>query len=388
MAGTGSIGNGMDDRAAYAQSFGSMAHKTVYSKPDIKGGLIKKDEFVMETDVRGNIKDAYSAGIVSLKAHGTTSGGAGTAGFAMVPVFVDPKIIDRTRKNTPLTELIPRVTNQGMFADFNVITGKGGAFTRGEDAALTETNTTYDRQSTAIDFLYAVGRVTGPSIAAQPSYVLAGMQPAAGAVSSFTDIGAPNAKQQEVLVKAREIKELEENLLINGNATTSGIAGNPNGTEFSGIITLMGATNTVDKNTSALDLDDYTTAIQNAFDDGGRPNLGVCSSGVFSDTLKLLQSKIGYLQAMQQVFWGFNTVVLQTMVGPVPLIPSMFMSNVSGSKAAYFLDLEVVEMRVLQDMTFEELAKTNDSQKFMLKIYETFIIRAVTFCSSITEISA
>jgi hypothetical protein len=66
----------------------------------------------------------------------------------------------------------------------------------------------------------------------------------------------------------------------------------------------------------------------------------------------------------------------------------MFMSNVSGSKAVYMLDLNVVEMRVLQDMTYEELGKTNDSRKFMMKIYECLIIRAPSYCASITEISA
>ena len=68
-------------------------------------------------------------------------------------------------------------------------------------------------------------------------------------------------------------------------------------------------------------------------------------------------------------------------------IPSMYLSNTSGSKAIYFLDMSVVEMRVLQDVTYEELAKTNDSEKFMLKVYEALIIKNTAFCSSITEIA-
>ena len=66
----------------------------------------------------------------------------------------------------------------------------------------------------------------------------------------------------------------------------------------------------------------------------------------------------------------------------------MFMSNASGSKAMYFLDLSVWEMRVLQDLTYEELAKTADSEKFMLKIYEALICKNTAFSSSITGISA
>lgn len=372
---TGGVSN-VDAHSMYAQSFGNIPHKTVYQSYDVAG-------LKAHVDKREQINSARVAG---LKAHSTQSGGAGTAGYAMVPVYVDPKIVDQSRKNTPLTELIPRVTNQGMTADYNVITAKGGAFTAEEDAALSETNTTYDRKSEYIKFLYAVGRVTGPSVASQPSYVLMGMQ-GAGAVGGFSDESAPNAMQQEVLVKARELKELEENLLINGNKTTSGVSGNPNGTEFDGIVTIMSSTNTVDKNTSALDLNDFHTATQYAFDDGGRPNLGVASSAAFTDLLKLVSAKIGYMQAAEVSAWGFSQVKIHTIVGAIPIIPSMFLSNTSGSKAIYLLDLSVVEVRVLQDMTYQELAQTNDSRKFMLKMYETLIIRAPSFCASITEIA-
>jgi len=44
-------------------------------------------------------------------------------------------------------------------------------------------------------------------------------------------------------------------------------------------------------------------------------------------------------------------------------------------------------MRVLQDLTYEELAHTNDSDKFMLKIYETLIIRNPAFNAFIGEIA-
>ena len=372
MAGT-KTASGVSVGNAYATSFGNIPSGTTYQKVDLKS----LGKLNYEVDMRESMHSALKIG---MKALNTETGGAGTAGFAMVPIYVDPRVVDTTRKYTPLVELVPRVTNQGMFADYNQITAKGGAFGAGEDAALNETNTTYLRQSTEIKFLYSVGRVTGPAIAAMPSWILGGLSPAGGASGAFNDQNATNAKQMEVLVKTREMRELEEDWILNGDASTDAV-------EFSGIIKLMGATNTVDKNTAALTLDDITTAIQYAFDDGGRPNLAVCSSGVYSDLLGLLTAKIGYLQPTQEVFWGFSTIVLNTSVGQVPVIQSMYMSNVSGSKAIYFLDMSIIEMRVLQDLTFEDLAKTNDSEKFMLKIYEALIMKNVKFCSSITEIS-
>ena len=362
-----------DFGSAYAQSFGTMPDETRYV-----------DHFNLKCDLRGNLQKFASVG---MKALNTQTGGAGTAGYAMVPIYLDPQIVDLTRKETPLVELMPRVTNRGTTADYNQITAKGGGRTAPEDADQTETTTTTDRQSVAIKYLYAVGRVTGQAIASYPSYVMMGMVPSGGAVSPFQNTAAANAKQFEILVKTREMRELEENLIVAGNATTSAITGNPNGTEFNGFLQLVGTTNTVDKNTAAMALSDVDLAIQYAFDDGGRPNLGVCASNVFTDLLGLLTAKIGYMQATQQVFWGFSTIVLNTMVGQIPIIPSRYMSNTSGSKSIYFLDMSVFELRVLQDLTFEDLAKTNDSEKFMLKIYEALICRAPQFNCSITEIA-
>ncbi len=128
----------------------------------------------------------------------------------MIPIYVDPRLVDTTRKETPLVELIPRVTNQGMYAEYNKITAKGSAYTAAEDAALPDVSDTYDRASTAIKFLYSVGRITGPTQAAMPSYMLEGFQPQGGGLgnSTFGNVAAPNAKQLEVLMKARELREL------------------------------------------------------------------------------------------------------------------------------------------------------------------------------------
>lgn len=382
MAGTGNINVGSN---VYAHSFGNLPNETIYHNG--ARGSWNKETKSFDVDLRPQLKSAFDLGFKALE---TTSGGAGTAGYAMVPVYIDPRVVDTTRKYTPLVELIPRVSNMGVTADYNKITAKGGATTLAEDGSVSETTTTYDRASTAIKYIYAVGRVTGQAIAAIPAYILEGLQPAGGATGAFSPSSAPNAKQMEVLVKTREVREKEEDLIVNGNATTSGsthgVKG-ANGTEYDGIIALQGTNNMTNKGGAALTLDDIHVAIQAAFDDGGRPNLGVVSSAVYTDLLKLLTAKIGYLQPQKEVFWGFSTIVLNTMVGEIPVIPSMFVASTAGSKRAYFLDMSVWEMRVLQDLTYEDLAKTNDSEKFMLKIYEALICKNVAFNCGIYAIA-
>ena len=364
---------GVDLKGAYAQSFGLLSDGTRYV--DAWQGQ----------DLRNNLKDLHDAGF---KAANTQTGGEGTAGYAMIPVYLDPRIVDTTRKFTPLVELIPRVTNQGITADYNVITAKGGAVTAAEDAALSETNDTYDRQSTSIKYLYAIGRITGQAQAAYPSYILEGFQSAGaglGAGSPFSPTGAPNAKQLEVVMKARSLREKEESLIVNGDASTTA-------TEFSGIVKLQASVNQLDLSSAALTYDDIETAVRYAWDDGGRPKLAVASSSVVQDLRSLMIDTFRYGPSDMAMGGGLPfgvsaALVLQTMVGPIPVIPSMYLSNVTGAKQIYFLDTDFIEMRVLQDMTYEDLAKTNDSQKFMLKIYECLIFRNNAFNSFIDNIA-
>ena len=371
FTGTGSVGN-IDCKGSYAHSFGALTDKTRYADAWNK------------IDFREELKNRMSIG---MKALNTESGSVGTAGFALVPIYVDPRVVDQTRKFTPLVELIPRVTNQGMTADYNVITAKGGAYVAAEDAALPETTDTYDRASTPIKFLYSVGRVTGQMQAAMPSYILEGFQPSGeglGGGSPFASVGAPNAKQMEVLVKARSLRELEEELILNGSISDDA-------NEFDGLVTLQTAatTNVVDLDGAALTWDDLETAVRYAFDDGGRPKLAVCSSAVLQDIRKIIVDTFKYNPSDLGGALPFGvsaSILLQTLVGSIPVIPSMFLSNTSGAKQIFFFDTDYIEMRVLQDMTYEDLAHTNDSQKFMLKIYEAIICRNVAFNSYVDDI--
>ena len=376
----------------YKSSFGDLPDQTRYLDPFTAGYSPAEQKAGMEqksNDYRPKLNAIMTNNMKAMeaKALGPTTGGAGTEGYALVPIYVDPRIVDQSRKWTPLVELIPRVTNQGLTADYNVITAKGAAYTALADAALPEADDTYDRASTSIKFLYSVGRVLGPMQAAMPSYMVEGFNPSGDGMGngSFANVGAPNAKQIEVLMKARSLKELEENLILNGSVATDA-------TQFSGIVTLQATTNQTDLSAAALTWDDVEETVQAAFDDGGRPKLAVASSSVVTDLRKIMIDTFNFrpsdLTAGATLPFGIPAqLVLQTMVGPIPVIPSQYLSNTSGAKQIFFLDTDFIEMRVLQDMTYEELARTNDSSKFMLKIYECLIMRSTAFNSFIDNIA-
>lgn len=372
----GSVGTSampsVDHNSVYSQTFGNLKDKTAYVN------------HWQGVDTRENLNKIFSIGVKSLL---TTTGGSGTAGNAMVPVYLDPRIVDISRKETPLVELIPRVSNMGLTADFNRLTAKGGGVTAAEDAALSDVSDTYVRVSKSIKYLYSVGRVTGQSQAAYPSFILQGLLSSGVGLGTdpFSAASAPNAMQLEVQVKAQAMKELEENLIINGNSGTDA-------TQFDGIIVQQSTTNQTDKGTTPLTLDDIETSVRTAYDNGGRPNLAVCSSSVLQDIRKLMIDTYRFspadMRAGSDLPFGISAqLVLQTLLGPIPVIPSRYMSNTSGSKVIYFLDMRWIEMRVLLDMTYQEFGQTNDSQKFMLKIYETLVLRAPTFNAFIKAIA-
>ncbi len=375
---------GYNANSCYEHSFGALGDRTPYVNGWMSGADGKS------FDLRNFLGQKANQGYASIqqKALGPEAGGAGTAGFAMVPIYVDPRVVDLSRKYTPMVEMIPRVTNLGTTADYNEITAKGAGYTANPDAPLPENDDTFNRQSKDIKYLYSVGRVLGPMQAAMPAYMLEGFQPTgAGMVggSVFSPAGVPNAKQLQVLTKARAMKELEENLIFNGDSSADA-------TQFDGLIVQQSTTNQNDLGGStALTWDDVEDTVQSAFDDGGRPKLAVGSSAVITDLRKIMIDTFNFrpsdlTQGAELPFGVPAQLVIHTMVGAIPCIPSMFLSNTPGAKQLWFLDTDFIEMRVLQDMTYEDLAKTNDSNKFMLKIYECLIVRAPQFNAFIDNI--
>lgn len=388
---TGGVINASD----YSTSFGNFPTEQCYSAGMNRNYQVGAKTLQVDEEfglgMRGIFYKARCEQNAQLKALITTTGTGGATTEALIPIFIDPRIVDISRKQTPLVELFPRVSNQGIVAAYVRVTGKDSATTALEDGALTEQNFTRVQEPKSIKYLFAVGRVSGPALQAIPAFTLGGFQPSGSGLggSAFGDAAAPNAMQQEVLLAARSLKEFEEQLIVNGNSTTS-VGPGPNGSEFDGFVTLQGTTNQNDLDGAELTWDDVENTVALAFAAGGQPNLGIASisamvklRAIMIDTLRISPS-----DNVTELSFGITAkIVLPTMVGDIPMIPSRFLNDTAAQRSIYFLDMDWIEMRVLLDMVMEELAKTNDSRKFMLKIYETMILRAPEFNSFIDNIA-
>lgn len=311
----------------------------------------------------------------------------------LIPVYVDPEIVDLTRRATPLVELIPRVTNFGKTADYNQISKINTAQALGEDASLTEQNDTYVRRSIPVKYLYSVGRVTGPMFAASKQYLSSG--------------GYVDALSLEVKNKTIALKRLEEAMILLGDSVTNWTEPVNSSTvlaanSFDGIYQLVTNANSAgtaggsssyrtDNAGAAISIPAIRTAIRTARTYGGEPNLIVTDYATYDAIKALIQDQLRYVST-QTIAWGITTVSFEGL----PIIASRFLSTTAGTgsgvpadaRSLFVLDTNVIEMRVLQDVSYEELAKTNDSIKFMLKVYETLVVKAPQFNHLIIDIGA
>lgn len=373
--------------AKYNNSFYGIANDTVYADP--AGTVMQSPNFDLKssfaTDMRQEWSDRIDENLTQLKSMATDSGGTGLTDNVLIPIAYRNELIDLTRKQTPLSFVIRSVTNQGIIAAYKQITAKPTAYFARENATLTSSDYTPDVLSETIKYMYAKGSTTGPLLAAAPGYNLMGVMPpqSGDPRGSFGNSMAGNANQINIMLQARSLLELEEETIVNGDATT-------NTEEFDGIVTIMSTTNTVAKSTTALDLDDYTTAARYAYEDGGYVNFAFCDTVTYQKTLELINAKVSLRDFGETTEYGFTAIKLRTgfSTGAIPLVPSRNVSTTSGSQAVYLLDLSVWEKRVLQDMTYEKLAKTKDTDEFFLKKYMCLVCLAEQFNGSITGLSS
>lgn len=272
----------------------------------------------------------------------STSGGTYT-GYGMLPPFLDPSIVDRTVRETPLVRLLPRRAVRGRSYVYNIITAKAGAAFLPEDAALSEQVDTRSTGTGTMRFLYAVGRVTGVATASQTII---------------------NIMAEDLRVKTASMNEALEDTIINGDNGTS-----PN--EFDGFIQLI-TTNTTNNAAANITLAQMRTDINTSFEANGLVDLIVTDGYTLNYVKGLLMD---YQRHIAPVPAEFNFGIPDAfMFDGIMVLKDRYMPATATSRRMLFLDTRYIFLAVLQDYTYEELAKTNDSQKYMIKWYGTLIM--------------
>lgn len=335
-------------------------------KSRFDAGEISKDSFggyskeyynpMLRVDKRVEIaKKFYTTNKVSID---TQTGGAGTAGTALVPVYPDPNIVNRTIRETPLRNMTPRRAVKGLTYDYIPLTAKGGAFWAGENQALTAIEDTYDRQSIGIKFLYAKGSISSPAIAAMRGFI--------------------DPTQLDLGVKTDSIYEAEEDALINGDATTNPL-------EPNGLIQTI-TTNTTNRSGGYPTLPLIRAEFATTYNANGLVTVAVTDASTHNYIKGLLLDLQRQVTNPSEAIMGFGIPDAFDFDG-VMFIRDKFMPTTASAKRILFLDMRYIFFAVLQDLTYEEKYTDADGYVYILKEYLTIAITFEAACSQMYGIA-
>lgn len=322
----------IDSESLYKASFGEIPDETVYDDGFGKIEMMVDDagDLVINNQT---LHKAVNVGSAS-----------GAAGYALTPIVWDRDVVDITRRLTPLLTLIPKVTNKGKVAQYYRITARGDAAWGAEDPALSESDDTKEEASESIRYLRITGRVTG--------------------VAQIAGAHFESSMQREVINKTQSMNEALEAMILTGD--NGGNQYQPDGLQ-----TLL--TENTDDVAGAVALSDVTELVNQCFVDKGAPNLLITDPFSATDLIEQQMDYVRYTDPNVTIAWGLQVPSIQTVVGRLPMLISQFMPSDTGDRRVFCINTNYIQRRVLQDITFERLAKTSDSEKFMLKTYSTLI---------------
>jgi len=288
----------------------------------------------------------------------SNTGGAGTAGTALVPIYPDPNVVNRTIRETPLRNIVPRRAVRGLTYDYIPLTGKGGAFWAGENQSLAVVEDTYERVSLPIKFLYAKGLISGPAVAGMRGFI----------DPSALDLG----------VKTDSIYEAEEDALINGDSST-------NIYEPDGMIKQI-TTNTTNLSGGNPTLATIRAELATTYNANGITTLAVTDATTHNYIKGLLLDIQRQVTNPSEGALGFGIVGAFDFDG-VMFIRDKFMPRGASAKRILFLDTRYIFFGVLQDLTYEEKYTDQDGWVYLLKEYLTVVNAFEASCSQMYGIA-
>jgi len=276
---------------------------------------------------------------------------------AIVHTTVDEEIIDTTRIQCPLQELIAQETARGKVASYDILSARGSAVCLPEDTgAQTPPSDTYLTANKTVKIFTSWGGWTD-----------------FGLVAMGSQYPSRNASALEIRNKTQSLNELYENELINGST--------PNGTTSYGMVGLRAeiwrsqTANALNYNMNGGDVTDED--IENAIADGRKLNvnynLAITDGRTWNKIKAMMMAQVEYVNPVEEIAWGLKALAWQTPAGNMPIVVSNFMNYNSGSREILLLDTKFLAQRLLLDSTMEMMAKVSIQQNFVIKKFVTVI---------------
>lgn len=274
-----------------------------------------------------------------------------------LPVTPLKEVYSQVFTQTPVYGLLPRVSHRLKTVDLDRLTAMGTAKWKAEGGTPDEGEDTYAPYSTTQKYAMTKGKTTGP------------MQVLGGAIR--------NVAQWDQGLKFTQVALLIENTIINGNpAANAGDGGVGDALAFKGIRQQITDTAdaTLDINPGAADDNtvlaraDIRKVRKGLWKYGGVGDLGITDGTTFDSFKATLEANYGVnvvnpnpqLQA-----FGFENYTFDGMT----VVKSNVMPDTDGAREFLVVDSRALAMYHSLDMTMEPLAKSGDSDEYMVKSY-------------------
>lgn len=279
---------------------------------------------------------------------------------SIVHTTTDQEIVDTTRRETPMLELLPQETARGKVANYDVLTARASAYFALESiAAQTPGSDTYANASKNISISTAWGGWTDFGLATMAS-----------------QYPTRDARAIEIRNKTWSLNETNENELLNGSTTleSSYNSGGPANTGYIGqrgeIISSTGTSYSASINVNMSNANvgdtDIDSVIANMVQQNVKPNLMVTDLVTWQKLKQLMMSLVRYMNPETEIAWGLKALAWATPYGVAPIIGDKFMPTTTGSREILFLDTKFLAQRLLLDSTMQMLAKVSIQQPFII----------------------
>lgn len=309
-------------------------------------------------EVKGSLQKSFNGDIAK----------AITSADGMIHTIYSDDVGYLYKRPYPFQALIPAEANKGKVAAWDVLPPYefGTSFFGTEDQTFTESGFTDYQRTATVKFMYSVGRVTKAAqfagLAAIPTRDLMSVQIDATQEAlrslrerSMLGITRTTTSYNNSYVDATSLEYPGVYELIHNNTTSQVYVDGTGVTTYDGIM---------------QKLDDCYNAMVTM---GPTPTLAVCDYKTFGVIRRGLTSFF-MTDPVQTFVQGVSKISLVfPSEGALPLIPHAFLPQASGSGAIFLLQTPALARRTLWQDTYEELAKINLSQKFVVSACETLI---------------
>ncbi|WP_457556327.1 SU10 major capsid protein [Candidatus Pyrohabitans sp.] len=348
MAEIAIFGNGgtVNPSRAYRQAFGDLPDGIVYYDP-MRG-----------IDLRPKIAEYFSPLYKKFnesQLRGDTLAKSLSLTDWTLPVYPLKEVANQAAKETPVVELMPRITTRTKTVDYDRLDALGSAKFFGEGGTPAVADDTYTPVSTSVKFMSIAKSVTGPMLVAGPE--------------------VRNPSQTSIENATLAMKYLEENAILNGDstATASPWGDGTNAYAYDGLRNLVPAANDIDAAGASITTNLIRQAIRTSRTAvGQRPDLIITDFTTLDAIKELLQTHIRYVDPGEKVSAGIQAVDFDG----IPIVASSYMPDTASARELLVVNTKFCGVHVLQDTTMEALGKTKDADEFFLKQYSVFICRA------------